>query len=104
MRIFVTGACGYKGSVLVPKLLARGHEVIAFDTMWFGNYLAPHPNLAIVRGDVRNTEEIRLDGVDAIIHLASIGHIVASLMWNPDGISKIENHPYPGAANGCIIR
>jgi nucleoside-diphosphate-sugar epimerase len=39
MKIFVTGACGYKGTVLVPKLLARGHEVVAFDTMWFGNYL-----------------------------------------------------------------
>src|SRR6266851_4003595 len=31
MRILVTGACGYKGTVLVPKLLSSGHEVIAID-------------------------------------------------------------------------
>ena len=39
MNLLVTGACGYKGSVLVPKLLARGHHVTAFDIQWFGNYL-----------------------------------------------------------------
>ena len=42
MKVFVTGACGYKGTVLVPKLLAAGHDVIAFDIMWFGNFLKPH--------------------------------------------------------------
>jgi nucleoside-diphosphate-sugar epimerase len=33
MNILVTGACGYKGNVLVPKLLAAGHTVVAFDIM-----------------------------------------------------------------------
>ena len=41
MKILVTGACGYKGSVLVPKLLALGHDITALDIMWFGNYLPP---------------------------------------------------------------
>lgn len=74
MRILVTGACGYKGSVLVPKLLAKRHEVIAFDTQWFGNFLRDEPGLEIVRGDVRDVEAIDLDGVDAIIHLASVAN------------------------------
>jgi len=74
MKIFVTGACGYKGTVLVPKLLAAGHEVTAFDIMWFGNFLKPHPKLRVVRGDVRNTEEIDLDGTDAIVHLSSVAN------------------------------
>ena len=39
MNVLVTGACGYKGSVLVPKLLANGYSVVAIDTMWFGNFL-----------------------------------------------------------------
>ena len=38
MQILVTGACGYKGTVLIPKLLKLGHQVIALDIMWFGNF------------------------------------------------------------------
>jgi len=74
MKILVTGACGYKGSVLVPKLLELGHEVIAFDIMWFGNHLAIHPKLAIIEGDVRRVADIPLDGVDAVIHLSSVAN------------------------------
>ena len=74
MRVLVTGACGYKGTVLTPKLLAAGHEVIAFDIMWFGNHLAPHPKLRVVEGDVRDIGSVPLDGVDAIIHLSSVAN------------------------------
>ncbi len=74
MKVFVTGACGYKGTVLVPKLLAQGHSVVAFDIMWFGNFLRPHPRLKVVKGDVRNIEEVPLDGVGAIIHLSSVAN------------------------------
>ena len=42
MKILVTGACGYKGTVLC-KLLAQGDSVVALDTQWFGNFL---PNIA----------------------------------------------------------
>jgi nucleoside-diphosphate-sugar epimerase len=84
--LFVTGACGYKGSVLVPKLIAKGHEVTAFDIQWFGNFLRPHPNLTIVKGDVRNPDEYDLSGVDAIIHLSSVandpcGDLAPKLTW-----------------------
>jgi nucleoside-diphosphate-sugar epimerase len=74
MKIFVTGACGYKGTVLVPKLLAAGHEVTAFDIMWFGNFLTPHPRLKVIKGDVRDIESIDLRGVDAIVHLSSVAN------------------------------
>jgi nucleoside-diphosphate-sugar epimerase len=74
MKILVTGGCGYKGSVLVPKLLADGHEVISFDTQWFGNHLPSHPNLKNIQGDIRDTDTIPLDGVEAIIHLANIAN------------------------------
>jgi nucleoside-diphosphate-sugar epimerase len=72
--IFVTGACGYKGTVLVPKLLAAGHRVTAFDIMWFGNYLTPHPNLTVVKGDIREADKLDLGGFDAIIHLSSVAN------------------------------
>lgn len=95
MKIFVTGACGYKGTVLVPKLLAAGHEVVAFDIMWFGNQLKPHPKLTAVKGDVRNIDEINLDGVDAIIHLSSIandpcGDLDPKLTWEVSALATMQ--------------
>ncbi len=95
MKILVTGACGYKGTVLVPKLLAAGHEVVAFDIMWFGNQLKPHPKLTAVKGDVRNIDEINLDGVDAIIHLSSIandpcGDLDPKLTWEVSALATMQ--------------
>jgi len=74
MKILVTGACGYKGTVLVPKLLKLGHKVTAIDTQWFGNFLKRHENLEVIKGDVINTDIIDLCKTDSIIHLASIAN------------------------------
>jgi nucleoside-diphosphate-sugar epimerase len=95
MKIFVTGGCGYKGSVLVPKLLRRGHAVTAFDLQWFGNFLEPHPDLTVVKGDVRNPDEIDLDGVDAIIHLSSVandpcGDLDPKLTWEISCLATMQ--------------
>lgn len=95
MKILVTGACGYKGHVLVPKLLARGHEVIALDTQWFGNYLAPHANLNVLKGDVREVDSVPLEGVDCIIHLASIandpcGDLDPKLTWEVSALATMQ--------------
>ena len=95
MKILVTGGCGYKGHVLVPKLLARGYEVIAFDLQWFGNYLAPHKNLSVIKGDVRHIETIPLDGVDCIIHLSSIandpcGDLNPQLTWEVSALATMQ--------------
>lgn len=74
MKVLVTGACGYKGTVLVPKLLRAGHTVIALDIMWFGNHLLPHPKLTVVGGDIRDINSVPLKGVDVIIHLSSVAN------------------------------
>jgi len=74
MKILVTGGCGYKGSVLVPLLLADGHEVVSVDTQWFGNHLQQHPNLTNLQLDIRDIDAIPLERVDAIIHLANIAN------------------------------
>ena len=57
MKILVTGACGYKGTVLVPKLLKENHEIIALDTQWFGNYLKKHKN-KVFQASARKIEKI----------------------------------------------
>ena len=95
MKILVTGGCGYKGHVLIPKLLARGFEVIAFDLQWFGNYLLPHKNLSVVKGDVREIVTIPLDGVDCIIHLSSIandpcGDLNPQLTWEVSALATMQ--------------
>ena len=74
MKIFVTGGNGYKGAILIPKLLNLGYEVTSLDINWFGNYLENHDNLKCIRGDIRNIEEISLDGFDVVIHLANVAN------------------------------
>ena len=74
MKILVTGGCGYKGTVLIPKLLAEGHSVLAVDLMWFGNQLQSHPNLEVIQADIRQAEDSWFKGVDVIIHLASVAN------------------------------
>lgn len=95
MKILVTGACGYKGHVLIPKLLKRGFEVIALDTVWFGNYLIPHPNLKIIQIDVRNIDLINLDDIECIIHLSSIandpcGDLDPKLTWEVSALATMQ--------------
>jgi nucleoside-diphosphate-sugar epimerase len=95
MKILVTGGCGYKGHVLIPKLLAYGHQVVAFDIQWFGNFLEPHSKLEIVKGDVRNVDEVPLDGIDCIIHLASIandpcGDLDPKLTWEVSALATMQ--------------
>jgi nucleoside-diphosphate-sugar epimerase len=95
VKLFVTGACGYKGSVLVPKLIAAGHEVIAFDIQWFGNFLRPHPSLTVIKGDVRNPEAYDLTGVDGVIHLSSVandpcGDLDPKLTWEISCLATMQ--------------
>ena len=82
MKILVTGGSGYKGSVLIPKLLSHGHKVINLDTQWFGNHLEESPNLDNIKQDIRNLNIQILENVDAIIHLANIANDPAVVL-NP---------------------
>ncbi len=74
MKILVTGGCGYKGSVLIPKLLNKGYEVTSFDTQWFGNYHQETKKLENIKGDIRDISKLNLKDFDTIIHLANIAN------------------------------
>jgi len=95
MNILVTGGCGYKGTILVPKLLNRGYRVTVLDAMWFGNYLTPHDNLEIIDGDVRDIDAINLKGIDTIIHLSSVandpcGDLDPKLTWEISALATMQ--------------
>lgn len=95
MKILVTGACGYKGSVLVPKLVGRGHTVRAVDTMWFGNHLRAHPNLEMIQADVRDHNAVDIRDIDAIIHLSSVandpcGDLDPKLTWEVSCLATMQ--------------
>ncbi len=93
MKILVTGGCGYKGAVLVPKLLAAGHQVRVFDTQWFGRNLKPHPALELVKGDLRG--DVPIEGMELVIHLAGIandpcGELDAKLTWEVNALATLR--------------
>src|SRR5687767_7888932 len=76
-KVLVTGGAGYKGCVLVPKLIEQGYAVVVYDLMLFGDGgLAPHPNLEVVKGDIRDTGHYAecLKGVHSVIHMACISN------------------------------
>ena len=79
-NVFVTGGAGYVGSVLVPKLLQKGHRVKVIDLYIYGedvlSSVKGHPNLVEVKGDIRNKDLLRseTEGYDTVIHLACISN------------------------------
>jgi nucleoside-diphosphate-sugar epimerase len=79
MKILVTGGAGYLGSVLIPKLLVRGHQVRVVDLGYFGMGHLRVPGVELVRDDLRRAEDSgainrMLDGVDCVLHLAAISN------------------------------
>ena len=74
MNVLVTGGAGYLGSVLSAQLLAEGHRVRVVDSLAYGGEsllgLYPYDGFEFVHGDVR--DDVPLDGIDAVVHLAAI--------------------------------
>jgi UDP-glucuronate 4-epimerase len=73
MKYVVTGAAGFIGSQLADALAAQGHDVAGVDC--FTDYYDPRQkeenaaNLDVVRVDLAE-EELELEGVDGVFHLA----------------------------------
>ena len=76
--IFVTGAGGYIGSILVDELLTHGYNVIAYDRFYFGqSVLDKHrgnERLKLVKKDIRDAEVSDFNGVSAVCDLAALSN------------------------------
>lgn len=99
MRILLTGASGYVGSALLPKLKAAGHEVIGIDTMWF------REDIDCIKNDVRTTTVDIVRRPDAIIHLAAISNdpsvsFYPRLSWET-GVLATQQLAQMAAKTGC---
>lgn len=77
-KVLITGGAGYIGCVLVPMLLAEGHEVTVLDNFYYNQAtLLEHcldGNFTIVKGDARNKDLIceLLKDKEYIIPLAAM--------------------------------
>ena len=78
MKVLVTGAAGYIGSVLVRQLLKQGKEVLAVDKLMFGGEsligVYNDPLFSFVKADITDVQSMKplLEAADAVVHLAAI--------------------------------
>lgn len=83
MKILVTGAAGYIGSVVTEQLIEQGHQVIALDSLVNGHRAAIHLNAEFVQLDLLDAAGLKSllknNPVDAVVHLAAEALIDVSM-------------------------
>jgi len=86
MRIFVTGGAGYVGSACLRRLVAEGHDAVAFDNLCEGHEEAV-PRGRLIVGDVRDSaalaRAIKEHGSEAVMHFAAATYVGVSV-HDPD--------------------
>ena len=93
MRVLLTGADGYIGVIMGPKLIEAGHEVVGLDTGfyrrgWLFDDRKTHPQ--VVTKDLRRIEVADLEGFDAVVHLSELSN--DPLGENDPGLTQEINH------------
>ena len=77
MKVLFTGADGYIGAVLGPKLLKRGYDVVGLDTGYYRRGWLFDDHLTrpqVITKDIRLVTVADLHGVDALVHLAELSN------------------------------
>ncbi|MEV0163939.1 NAD-dependent epimerase/dehydratase family protein [Nonomuraea fuscirosea] len=96
MKIFITGGSGFVGGVLVHRLIAEGHEVLALARSGSSIQRVRAAGAEPVAGDLhdlRRTDSpapgwlAQLREADAVVHVAA--HME---FWGPDSLFEHANH------------
>ncbi len=78
-RIFLTGAGGYIGSVMVEHLLKQGHRVVGVDRYYFGKDVLGsetfnNQHFTLQQKDIRDLTPKDFEGIDVVIDLAGLSN------------------------------
>jgi len=83
MRVLVTGAAGYIGSVVTELLVRHGHFVVGLDNLQSGHRQAVHPAAKFLVADLASMPQLRAafagQPIDAVVHLAGEALISESM-------------------------
>jgi UDP-glucose 4-epimerase len=83
MRILVTGAAGYIGSVVTERLVAEGHTVVALDNLAQGHRKALSPEAVFACADLTDVEALDRvfaeHNIEAVMHLAGLSLVGQSV-------------------------
>ena len=81
MKVLVTGAAGFIGSVVAEQFVAEGHQVVGLDSLKYGRREAVDPAVEFIAGDLLDPAAVAraVDGVEAVAHLAAEAFIDDSL-------------------------
>ena len=98
MRVLVTGTEGYLGCLLVPELIADGHEVVGLDTGYYKAgwlYNGISETAHTVDRDLRDVSTVDLRGFDAIVHMAElsndpIGDLIGDVTYDVNHLGSVH--------------
>lgn len=83
MKVLVTGAAGYIGSVTTEALLGAGYEVVALDSLELGHRAAVHEDATFVQADLRDREALfrafAAHRPQAVLHFAAYALVGESM-------------------------
>jgi nucleoside-diphosphate-sugar epimerase len=93
MKVLLTGADGYIGVIMGPKLIEAGHDVTGLDTGyyrrgWLFDDRKTHPK--VVSKDLRDVTTEDLSGFDAVVHLSELSN--DPIGENDPGLTMEINH------------
>ena len=90
MRVFLTGATGFIGSLLVPELINAGHHVVGLSRSDAGAEALTRAGAEVFRGDVKELDRLRIaaEVADGVIH-AAFNYDFSNLKQNSEDDRKV---------------